>query len=75
MQKDLLDQWGGGTHLKNSFLFPISLVGEMVFSTQIYNLGYTKNRFVSANMLKSKRVGRKEKLFILRLIFLRKTIG
>ena len=28
-----------------------------------------KNRFVSANMLKSKRVGRKEKLFMLGLIF------
>ena len=31
-----------------------------------------KNMFVSANMLKSKRVGRLEKLFILRLIFFRK---
>ena len=34
-----------------------------------------KKKFVSANMLKSKRLGRYEKLFILRLFFLGKTIG
>ena len=42
MQKDLLDHGGGGGgggHIsKNIFLFPISLIGEIVFSTQIYNL-------------------------------------
>ena len=44
MQKDLLDHGGGGGgggggHMsKNICLFPISLIGEMAFSTQIYNL-------------------------------------
>ena len=36
MQKDLLDH--GGDTSQKSFLFPIRLIGEMVFSTQIYNL-------------------------------------
>ena len=38
MEKDLLDHGGWGTHLKNIFLFPISLIGEMIFSTQIYHV-------------------------------------
>ena len=39
MQKDFLGHGGGGgTHPKNIFLFPISLIGEMVFSTNIYKL-------------------------------------
>ena len=37
MQKDFLGH--GGEHIsKNIFLFPISLIGEMVFSTNIYKL-------------------------------------
>ena len=36
MQKEFLGH-GGGEHIsKNIFLFPISLIGEMVFSTNIY---------------------------------------
>ena len=42
MQKDFLGHGGGGggggTCLKKNFLFPISLIGEMVFSTNIYKL-------------------------------------
>ena len=37
MQNDLLDHGGGGHISKNIFLFPISLIREMVFTTQIYN--------------------------------------
>ena len=37
MQKDFLGH--GGEHIsKNIFLFPISLIEEMVFSTNIYKL-------------------------------------
>ena len=37
MEKDFLGH--GGEHIsKNVFLFPISLIGEMVFSTNIYKL-------------------------------------
>ena len=42
MQKDFLGHGGGeggGGHIsKNIFLFPISLIREMVFSTNIYKL-------------------------------------
>ena len=46
MQKDFLGHGGGGgggEHIsKIFFLFPISLIGEIVFSTNIYKLVLAK---------------------------------
>ena len=41
MQKDFLGH-AGEQISKNIFLFPISLIGEMVFSTNIYKLVLTQ---------------------------------